>query len=106
MRNESRRRPASTMKIFLVLHHEIMGSPGQYRADEMVFFTARSLKKALELIKNSIVSRWSWWEIQVSDLHSYEWPERIGYYGRRGGKLAKPPYEKCVAIFQKEGPKD
>jgi hypothetical protein len=92
------------MQVFLVLHHEIMGLPGNYRADEMVFYTARSLKKALELIKKAHVSKWSWWEVQVSDLDNIEWPEHVGYFGRRGGKIAKPPYDKCVAIFEKRPP--
>ncbi|HEY0982155.1 hypothetical protein [Schlesneria sp.] len=88
------------MKIFIVLHHEIMGVPGNYRADEMVFYAARSLTKALELIKKTHVSRWSWWEIQVCELDDSEWPEHIGYFGRRGGKIAKPPYDKCIVIFE------
>lgn len=89
------------MKIFIVLHHEIMGTTDDdLRADTMVFYTASSLKKALDLIKKSGVCRWSWWEIQVQDLDSHDWPERVGYYGPRGGKLAKPPYDKCVAIFK------
>ncbi len=90
------------MKIFIVLHHEIMGTADDYRADEMVFYTASSLKKAVDLIKKSRVDRWSWWEVQVQDLDSHDWPERVGYYGLRGGKLAKPPYDKCVAIFKKK----
>ncbi|WP_299465088.1 hypothetical protein [uncultured Gimesia sp.] len=61
------------------------------------------MKKALELIKKCYVVRWSWWEIQVQEMDSQEWPEHVGYYGRRGGKLAKPPYEKCVEIYKKEG---
>ena len=91
------------MKIYIVLHHEIMGPPNNYRADEMVFYTCSSMKKALALIKGSGVDRWSWWEIQVQDLDDQEWPEHVGYYGLRGGKLKKPPYEKCVEIFKKEG---
>lgn len=90
------------MKIFLVLHHEIMGPPDDYRADEMVFYTASSLKKALAMIKKSHVSKWSWWEIQRHNLDECEWPERVGLYGPRGGKLAKAPFEKCVAIFLQE----
>lgn len=90
------------MKGFIVLHHEIMGTPDDFRADEMLFFTCTSMKKALELIKTSRVDRWSWWEIQVQNMNSSEWPEHVGYYGRLGGKLAKPPYEKCVEIFKKE----
>ena len=91
------------MRIFIVLHHEIMGTPDNYRADEMVFYTASSMKKALGLIKKSGVCRWSWWEIQVQDLDNMDWPEHVGYYGLRGGRLAKPPYEKCVEVFKKEG---
>jgi hypothetical protein len=91
------------MKIFIVLHHEIMGTSGQYRADEMVFYTSSSLDKALEVIKKSGVCRWSWWEIQVSELDGNDWPEHVGYYGLRGGRLAKPPFAKCVALFEKEG---
>ncbi|WP_198000879.1 hypothetical protein [Gimesia fumaroli] len=48
-------------------------------------------KTALELIKKYHVVRWSWWEIRVQDLDSQEWPEHVGYFGRRGGKLARPP---------------
>ncbi len=91
------------MRIFIVLHHEIMGTPDNYRADEMVFYTASSMKKALDLIKKTGVSRWSWWEIQMQDLDNFNWPEHVGYYGLRGGRLAKPPYEKCVERFKKEG---
>src|ERR1043165_5640179 len=90
------------MKVFLILHHEIMGTPANYWADEMVFYTASSKKKALGLIKKSGVSRWSWWEIQEHELNSREWPEHVGYYGLRGGKLARAPHEKCVAIFKRE----
>ena len=91
------------MKIFIVLHHEIMGPPDQLRADEMVFYTCSSLKKALNLIKTVHVSKWSWWEIQVQELDSIEWPKHVGLYGRRGGKFTKSRYEKCVEIFKKEG---
>jgi hypothetical protein len=90
------------MKIFLVLHHEIMGPLDNLRADEMVFYTCTSLKKAIGLIKKSGVDRWSWWEIQKQELDSHDWPEHVGYYGRRGGKLARPPYQKCVELFKTE----
>lgn len=92
------------MMIYLVLHHEIMGALDDLRADEMLFYTAKSYKKALEMIKTTGVSRWSWWEIQVQELDNPELPEHVGYFGLRGGKLAKPPFEKCVAIFKKEKP--
>ncbi len=91
------------MKIYLVLHHEIMGAHDNLWADEMVFFTARSFEKAIRLIKNSHVSKWSWWEIQVHDLDSSDWPVSLGLFGLRGGKLRKSPYEKCVEIFKREG---
>ena len=90
------------MKVFLVLHHEILGTPQDCRADEMVFYTCSSMKKAIDLIRKSGVVRWSWWEVQVHDLNSSEWPEHVGYYGRRGGKLARPPYNECVEIYRKE----
>ena len=35
-------------------------------------------------------------------MDNHDWPERVGYFGLRGGKLAKPPYDKCVAIFKKK----
>ena len=70
------------MEIFIVLHHEIMGTPDNFRADEMVFFTCTSMKKALGLIKKSGVVHWSWWEIESQDVNSMDWPERVGYYGR------------------------
>ena len=88
------------MKIFIVLHHEIMGTPEDCRADEMVFYTCDSLKKAINLIRKSGVDRWSWWEIQSQELNGHDWPEPVGYYGLRGGKLAKPPYDKCVELFK------
>jgi hypothetical protein len=91
------------MRIFIVLHHEIMGTRECYRDDEMVFYTASSMNKALDLIKTSHVCKWSWWEIQKQELDSDEWPKRVSYYGRRGGKLTKAPYEKCAEIFKKEG---
>ena len=37
------------MKIFIVLHHEIMGTPEDCGADEMVFYTCDSLKKTISL---------------------------------------------------------
>jgi hypothetical protein len=89
------------MKVFIVLHHEIMGTPEDCRADEMVFYTCDSLKKAINLIRKSSVDRWSWWEIQSQELNNHDWPEHVGYYGLRGGKLAKAPYEKCVELFKK-----
>ena len=90
------------MKIFIVLHHEIMGTPDDFRADEMVFYTCDSMDKALDLVRNAHVDRWSYWEIQTQELNHWEWPEHVGYYGLRGGKLAKQPYQKCVEIFKKE----
>lgn len=88
------------MKIYIVLHHEIMGTPADCRTDEMVFYTCTSIERALELIRTSHVVRWSWWEIQVQNFDDSEWPEHIGWYGRRGGKLSKPPYEKCVRLYR------
>jgi hypothetical protein len=90
------------MKIFIVLHHEIMGTAENLRADEMAFYTCRSFERALSLIKSSRVDPWSCWEIQTQELDGDEWPEHVGYYGLRGGKLSKPPYEKCVELFKKE----
>ncbi|MEI7460452.1 MAG: hypothetical protein WCK15_13660 [Pirellula sp.] len=89
------------MKIFIVLHHEIMGTPEDCRVDEMVFYTCDSLKKAINMIRKSGVDRWSWWEIQSQETNRLDWPEHVGYYGLRGGKLAKAPYEKCVELFKK-----
>ena len=90
------------MKIFIVFHHEIMGTPEDCRADEMVFYTCDSLKKAINLIRKSRVDRWSWWEIQSQELNSLDWPEHVGFYGPRGRALTKPPYDKCVELFKKE----
>jgi hypothetical protein len=87
------------MKIFIVLHHEIMGTMQDYSADEMVFYTCSSLTMAVNLIRKSGVCRWSWWEIRTQQLNSRDWSEHFGYYGPRGGKLRKAPYEKCVAMF-------
>ncbi|QVL32231.1 hypothetical protein KIH39_25920 [Telmatocola sphagniphila] len=94
------------MQIYIVLHHEVMGTEEDFRFDEMVFFTASTLKKALSMIKKCGVSRYSYWEIQTQKIDDLEWPEHVGYYGLRGGKLTAPPYEKCVAAFKKERPWD
>ena len=90
------------MNIYLVLHHEIMGVKENCRADEMVFYTATSFENAMRLIKKTHVSAWSWWEIQVHDANTSDWPESLGLYGRRGGKLRKS-YDEFVAIYEKEG---
>jgi hypothetical protein len=87
-------------KVYIVLHHEIMGGKERPVRDEMVFFVASSLAKAISLIKISGVCRWSWWEIQEQQLDSHDWPTHIGYYGLRGGKLKKPPaFDKCVQLY-------
>ena len=88
------------MTVFIVLHHEIMGTSEDCWADEMVYYTCDSLKKAINLIRKSGVARWSWWEIQSQELNRRDWPDHVGYYGLRGGKLAKAPYEKCVELFR------
>ena len=90
------------MKAFIVLHHEIMGDPDDCRVDEMLFYICTSMGKALELIRTTHVDRWSWWEIQVQDMDTPEWPEHVGYYGRRGGRPGKPAYDKCVETFKKQ----
>lgn len=91
---------ASSMQVFLVLHHEIMGQPGNSRADQMVFHIKSSVDQALDIVRRSHVAKWSWWEIQVSELDADEWLEHVGYFGQRGGRLAKPPFAKCVAHFE------
>ena len=68
----------------------------------MVFYTCDSLKKAIYLIRESGVGRWSCWEIQSQELNGHDWPEHVGYYGLRGGKLSKPPNDECVEIFKTE----
>lgn len=94
------------MKLFHVFHHEIMGATNAPRTDEMLFYTASTLKKALAMIKRSHVSKWSWWEIQTQELDTMEWPKHLGSYGPRAGKLKKSQaaahYEKCLAIFLEE----
>ena len=88
------------MKIYIVLHCEIMGLDNYFRIDEMVFYTADSLEKAVELIKSSRTDPWSWWEIQVQELNGHDWPVRVNLYGPRGGILKKTPYEKCINLFK------
>jgi hypothetical protein len=91
-------------KIYIILHHEIFeDGRGGHVVDEMVFQVVSSMTKALAYIKISHVAPYSWWEIQeqILDDPDYVWPEHIGYYGRKAGKLKKPPWEKCIAIFKK-----
>lgn len=87
-------------KLYIVLHHEIFDGG---RVDEMVFFVASSLEKAIVMIKESYVSTYSWWEIQSYELDTLEWPEHVGWYGRKGGKLKKPPpFHKALEAYKKE----
>lgn len=86
--------------VYIVLHHEIMGSKKDNWHDEMVFYVCDSMKDAIKAIKSSKVCRWSWWEIQSQVINRIAWPEHVGYYGVRGGKLTKSPYEKCLQIFK------
>lgn len=88
------------MKLYIVLHHEIFYGG---RADEMTFFVASSLKKAIKMIKDSYgVSSYSWWEIQSYELDTLDWPEHVGWYGRKGGKLRSPPIEKATKAYNEE----
>jgi hypothetical protein len=93
----------NAVKVYILLHHEIFQHGKSYLADPMVFYVLSSLRKALEAIKKSSVESYSWWEIQeqVLDDPDGNWPEHVGYYGRRGGKLSRPPYKKAVAMYKK-----
>jgi hypothetical protein len=71
------------VKVYIVLHHEIVQNGKGYRTDEMVFFVVSCMKKALEAIKQSHVDPYSWWEIQeqILDDPALNWPEHVGYSG-------------------------
>lgn len=90
------------MKVYILLHHEIMKRNDDYHADEMVFYILSSLEKAKEYMKTIEVSEYSWWEIQeqLIDEPEYNWPEHIGYYNRNGRKIKKSPFEKCLSIHK------
>ena len=69
-----------------------MGTPDNLRMDEMVFYTASSHKKALSLIKKVKTSKWSYWEIQVQEMNTPNWPENVkGYYKRDGKRMKNHP---------------
>ena len=91
------------MKIYIILHLEVMGTPSNLRMDEMVFYTTSSLKRALAIIKGGKrklrVSKWSYWQVQVQKLNVPEWPEHVGYYGRTGKKIKHPCYSKYEKRF-------
>lgn len=90
------------MRIFLVVHHEIFQrGPNDYIADDVVLHVASSLKKALTYIKTTWVEPYSWWEIQEQKVDGMEYPEWVGWYGRRGGKLKYQPFDKSVQLFKK-----
>jgi hypothetical protein len=88
-------------KVYIVVHHEIFEDREQFRDDEMVFYVVSSLKIALKYIKKSGVNSYSWWEILEHDLDSDDWPNSLGHYGRRGGKLKSPPFTKAVELYKK-----
>jgi hypothetical protein len=90
------------MKVYLVLHHEIFQrGPNNYYADDVVFHVASSLEKARAFIKAISVDPYSWWEIQEQTVDSLGDPKHIGWYGRRGGKLKRKPFDKSVLAFKK-----
>jgi hypothetical protein len=86
------------MKIYIVLHHEIFS---ENHIDEMVFYLTSSVEKAVELIKDSAVDTWSWWEIQSSELDDSEWPEHVGWYDRKGRKVRNVPFAKAMKSYKK-----
>jgi hypothetical protein len=88
--------------VFLVLHHEIM-LRGQdcYFADEVVFYVASSLERAIQYIKRVSVEEYSWWEIEQLAVDSMDDPIRVGWYGRRGGRLKAAPFDKSLAAFKR-----
>jgi hypothetical protein len=47
------------------------------------------------------VDPYSWWEIEEHMVDGREDPKRIGWYGRRGGKLKRQPFAKAVELFKK-----
>jgi hypothetical protein len=99
-RNVAKAQRGEGKKVYIVLHHEIMGGKENPVRDEMVFWVASSLKQALAMIKRSWVCRWSWWEIQQVRMDSHDWPTHVGFYGRRGGELKRPPsFQKCVKLY-------
>ena len=87
--------------VYLVLHYEIIGEP--HYVDEMIFYVCSSLEKAVEFIKTSKVSEWSWWEIQEQEVDLQEWPNRIGLYNRLGDKIEAAPIMECTKIFNRIG---
>lgn len=91
------------MKVYLLLHHEIFRDGKKYRTDEIVFHIVSSKEKALQAIKTYSVNPYSWWEIQEHTVDDPEcnWPQHVGYYGLRGGKLKKQPYAKAVEAYKK-----
>lgn len=85
-------------KIYILLHHEIMYGP---RVDEMVFGVWTSMSKVIDCIKKYRVAPYSWWEIQEGRLDGSDWPEHVGWYGLKGGKLEKEPYNKALKAYGK-----
>lgn len=87
------------MKVYIVLHHEIFSGE---RIDEMVFYVASSLKKAKELIKESGVDEWSWWEIQSYEIDEPDWPEHLGWYSTiTGRRIKNPPIKQAIKAYKK-----
>jgi hypothetical protein len=82
-----------------VVYQQLM-KPGHELLSSMIR-KAGDWNKAINLIRKSGVYRWSWWGIQTQELNNPDLPEHIGYYGLRGSKLAKAPYEKCVELFKR-----
>ncbi len=60
-----------------------------------------SLKKGISLIRKSWLIGGPGGRFNRKNVNRRDWPVHVGYYGLRGGKLAKVPYEKCVELFRK-----
>lgn len=90
------------MKVYLVIHHEIMSSDNhEEQVDPMLFHTASSFPNAIAYIKKSRVEPYSWWEIQEQTIDDFDWPVHVGWFGLRGGKLRKMPIVKAIEIYRK-----
>jgi hypothetical protein len=90
------------VKIYLVLHHEIMQrGRNHYFADDVVLHVASSPRKALAHVRSTSVAPFSWWEIQEQTVDDEEWPTHLGWYGRRGGKLKHPPFARAVEVYKR-----
>lgn len=89
-------------RIWVILHCEIFVMGRSWRVDEMVFGAARSLRRAVRLIRTMVVEPGSWWRLEetgLDDLDTFV-PSRV--YSRGGRQLLNAPVHEGIRAWPRK----